>query len=359
MSLEISSRKMVVLLLAALIAVAMVVQIFGLGADSHFLAHGTSTFDNVTVYFLDVGQGDSILINVDGKWVLIDGGPRTAGSTLLGYLSSVSITHIDFLVATHPHEDHIGGLIAVMESTITIDVVLYNGYNHTSQTFQEFKTLAQEHNLALAERNQVYVLTTTANFTILNPVQPLEFAGTDINANSVVLKLQVSNVSFLFTGDATADAEQSMINAGLSLGGEVLKVAHHGSRTSTSQAFLDSVDPTYAVISAGLGNTYGHPHEETIQRLLNKGIITYGTHISGNIVFTTDGNVIVIQDNPEPIPEFSLTMILPILLLATLTTAILMKKQINRHNKAVERSYFYPQCKRARNEFRGKLVQRN
>jgi len=179
--------------------------------------------------------------------------------------------------------------------------------------------------LTVTERNQVYVLTATTNFTILNPVQPPEFV--DINANSVVLKLQVNNVSFLFTGDATAETEQSMINDGLSLRSDVLKVAHHGSRTSTSQAFLDAVNPTYAVISAGLDNRYGHPHEETVQRLLDKSVITYGTYASRTIVFTTDGNTVTVQDNPEPIPESPSTMILLILLLATLTATILLKKK--------------------------------
>jgi beta-lactamase superfamily II metal-dependent hydrolase len=275
----------------------------------------------LTVYFFDVGQGDSILINMDGKNILIDGGPTAAGSTLLGYLSNANITHLDFLVATHPHEDHIGGLIAVMESTITVDVVLYNGYNYTSQTFQDFLTLAEQHNLTLAERNDVYFLSATTNFTILSPIQPHEFAETDLNVNSIVLKLQVSNVNFLFAGDATANAEQSMLNAGLSVNSEVLKVGHHGSRSGTSQAFLDAVNPTYAVISAGINNIYGHPHEETVQRLLEKGVITYGTYVSGTIVFTTDGSTVTVQNNPEPIPE-SLSALTLSLMAVTLLISI-------------------------------------
>jgi beta-lactamase superfamily II metal-dependent hydrolase len=327
---------MVASLLAILIALPLGVQLFGLGVNRHFLAYGSltssmvsaSTFGNITVYFFDVGQGDSILINADDKNVLIDGGPKTAGSTLLGYLSSVNVTHIDVMVATHPHEDHIGGLITVMQSTLTIDMIFYNGQNHTSQTFQEFMSLAQEHTLTVAGRNEVCVLTATTNFTILNPVQPLEFV--DINANSVVLKLQVNNVSFLFTGDAAAETEQSMINEGLSLRSDVLKVAHHGSRTSTSQAFLDAVNPNYAVISAGLDNTYGHPHEETVQRLLDKGVITYGTYASGTIVFTTDGNTVTVQGSPEPIPEFPSAIILPLLMSLMLVAVVLAKKRTPR-----------------------------
>ena len=274
-----------------------------------------------TVYFFDVGQGDSILITMDGKNILIDGGPTAAGSTLLGYLSSANVTHLDFLVATHPHDDHIGGLIAVLESAITVDRVLYNGYNYTSQTFQEFLTLAEQHNLTLAERNNVYFLSATTNFTILSPIQPHEFAETDLNVNSIVLKLQVSNVDFLFAGDATAGAEQSMLNAGLSVNSNVLKVGHHGSGLGTSQAFLDAVNPTYAGISAGINNIFGYPDEETVQRLLGKGVITYGTYVSGTIVFTTDGDTVTVQGNPEPIPE-SLSLLTLSLMAATLLISI-------------------------------------
>ncbi|MFP3985236.1 MAG: ComEC/Rec2 family competence protein [Candidatus Bathyarchaeia archaeon] len=314
------------LVLAILIALSCGAQLLLLGSSTPSMELA-STFCSVTVYFFDVGQGDSILINVDDKNILIDGGSKSAGATLLGYLDGVNVTHIDVMVATHPHEDHIGGLITVMQSTITIDLILYNGQNYTSKAFEDFMSLGQEHNLTVTDRSQVYLVTATTNFTILNPVQPLEFADTNANANSIVIKLQVSNVSFLFSGDATAETEQSMINAGLNLQSDVLKVAHHGSNTSTTQAFLDAVNPTYAVISAGLGNPYGHPHEEVVQRLLDKGIIVYGTYASGTIVFVTDGNTVTVQGNPEPIPEFHSTILLPVLLLTTLTAMFLLKKK--------------------------------
>ena len=275
----------------------------------------------VTVYFFDVGEGDSILISTNGKNILIDGGPTAAGSTLLGYLSSANITHLDFMTATHAHEEHIGGLIAVMESAITVDVVLYNGYNDTSQTFQEFLTLAEQRNLTLAERNDVYFLSATTNFTILSPTQPLEFGGMDSNANCIVLKLQVGNVNFLFASDTTTEAEQSMLNAGLSVSSDVLKVVHHGTRTGTSQAFLDAVNPAYAVISTDVSSASGHYHEELVQRLLGKGVITYGTYVSGTIVFTTDGDTVTVQGNPEPIPE-SLSLLTLSLMAATLLISI-------------------------------------
>ena len=154
-----------------------------------------------------------------------------------------------------------------------------------------------------------------------------------MNENSVVLQLKVSNVSFLFTGDATIDSEQSMLDASLSLQSDVLKVGHHGSRTSTSQAFLNAVNPTYAVISCGIDNIFGHPHNETIVSLLNKGVTIYGTYFSGNIIFSTNGNTINIQGNPQAIPEFSSVFVTTMLLLTILGAAFIS------HNKKMGKGY--------------------
>lgn len=148
----------------------------------------TTCPENVTVYFFDVGQGDSILVKTSNKNVLIDGGPTTAGSTLLNYLSTYHITKIDLLIATHPHEDHIGGLVSVMQSSIPIQDVVYNGYNYTTQIFNNWKTLALTHNLTIAVRNQVYALAPTINFTVISPTNPLQFS--DLNARQYCLETE-------------------------------------------------------------------------------------------------------------------------------------------------------------------------
>ena len=274
----------------------------------------------VTVHFIDVGQGDSILIDALNKDVLIDGGPTSAGPTVLNYLGSAGVTHVQLMIATHVHEDHIGGLVAVLSSATIVDEVIMNGQTSTSNVYTNFMNLAQSHTVTVAERGRTYILTQTANLTVLNPVQPLEFA--QANDNSVVVRLQVGSTSFLFTGDAEADAEQSMLNAGLNLRSNVLKVGHHGSRTATTQAFLNSVAPSYAVISAGKNNPYGHPHAETIQKLLAKGVTIYGTFQSGTIVASTDGTSITFQDSPQPIPEFEPAIFLSIFMTATLVAVI-------------------------------------
>ena len=326
-------KKEIRAILLALAIASLALQSWSLEAQpivSTVLAYSST---DVMVYYIDVGQGDSILIKVENKTILIDGGPRAASTTVLNFLSDVNVTNINFMVATHPHEDHIGGLMAVMQS-IQVDAVLYNGYNYTTQVFQDFMDLAQQHNLTIADRGQFFSLTSTANFTILNPHQPL--ISTDLNENSVVLQLKVSNVSFLFTGDATMDSEQSMLDASLSLQSDVFKVGHHGSSTSTSQAFLNAVNPSYAVISCGINNIFGHPHNETIERLLNKGITIYGTYFSGNIIFSTNGNTINIQDNPQAIPEFSSFFVTTMLLLTILGAAFIF------HNKKMGKGYGCP-----------------
>jgi len=280
----------------------------------------SQTGANVTVHFIDVGQGDSIFIDTQNRDVLIDGGSATASQTVIDYLDYLNITYIHLVIATHMHEDHIGGLVPILNST------------HTSNTYNKFITLAQTHNLTVAQRGQTFILTETANLTIVNPVQPPEFG--DQNDNSIVTKLQVANTSFLFMGDAEEPAEQSMlVSSVVSIKCDVLKVGHHGSYTATSQAFLDIASPTYAIISAGENNSYGHPHNETIQKLLAEGVTIYGTYISGTITASTDGTTVTFQDNPQPIPEFPSNLTLTILAIATLLTALIYRKKLQKPHK--------------------------
>ena len=160
-------------------------------------------------------------------------------------------------------------------------------FSPRTETYQDYIALVNQRTLEYAVRGQVYVLSTYVNATVLNPQNPLEFD--DANDNSVVLKLQVLNVTFLFEGDCEAEAEASIMRAGFNLSSISLKVGHHGSRTATSSAYLEAVNPKIAVISVGLGNRYGHPHQETLDKLSDMGVIIYRTDLNGDIVITTDG----------------------------------------------------------------------
>lgn len=264
--------------------------------------------ETVTVYFIDVGQGDSIFIDTSGLDVLIDGGPRTAGNMVVNFLQDLNITEIHLMVATHMDADHIGGLTAVLSSAIQIEEVLINNQTGTTVTYNDFITLANTHNVTAAQRGDTYILTANANLTVLNPVQPLEF--NEQNLNSVVMRLQVGGSSFLLMGDAEEVTEESILQSGIEVAGDVLKVGHHGSRTATTDAFLNAVSPSIAIISAGIDNPYGHPHQETLDKLLAHQITVYGTYQSGTITITANSTSIHVLNDPKPIPELSMPTII-------------------------------------------------
>ena len=259
-------------------------------SDKSITAHFVSTTPTpmptgaeLKIHFIDVGQGDAILIDLGETEVLIDGGGKSPGVT--AYLSNYVDGQLEVMVGTHPHADHIGGLIAVLEA-FEVQEIWHNGDSSTSQTYAQFKAAVDaegaEVNIA-RQGNEVI-----AGELILVVLSPATLAGST-NENSIVLNLSYGEVDFLFTGDAGQEAEASMLGAGLVPSVEVLKVGHHGSRTASSQSFLAVAMPKVAVYMAGEGNRYGHPHEETIAALTLIGAEIYGTEVYGTIIITTDG----------------------------------------------------------------------
>jgi competence protein ComEC len=229
------------------------------------VAVSASASENLTVHLIDVGQGDSELIQFNGKSVLIDGGTQDAGPRVESYLRSHGVSSLDLLVATHPHEDHIGGLITILND-IPIKQILDSGQTHTTQTFENYLNLIDQKNIpfSTAERGQTIDLDPAIKIEVLSPPATL-FAG-DLNQNSVVLRVTYNKVSFMLAGDAGFQAEDSMA-AGYDLKSTVLKVGHHGSSSSTGTSFLSEVRPEVAVIEVGAGNAYGHPTSKTLSAL--------------------------------------------------------------------------------------------
>lgn len=239
-----------------------------------------------SVHFIDVGQGDAILVEAGDADILVDGGP--AGSAVVSYLAGQHLPDIDLVVATHPHADHIGGLDDVLAG-YDVKEVWTNGATAASQTYQDFAAAVAAEGAVQRQIRRGYSTHFGAvTLTALHPTDPL--TG-DANGDSIVLRLSCGSVDVLVTGDATANSEASMLrDPSLNLDAEVLKVGHHGSSTSTTNAFLDAVSPQDAVISVGAGNTYGHPAEETLDRLAAHGATIYRTDLNGTVVVTSDCN---------------------------------------------------------------------
>lgn len=230
------------------------------------------------VHFIDVGQGDAILIDFGQKELLIDGGEENSG--VVDYINSYVEGPLEVIIATHPHADHIGGLIDVMEN-FEVKEIWLNGDDSTSKTYQQFMemVLLEGANIYTAKYGNTISLD-SLNFTVINPLPKL---FNDINNNSVVLRLEYGNISFLFTGDAENEAEASMIATGDTLQAKILKAGHHCSKTSSSKLFLMAVNPKEAICMVGQNNKYGHPHQETLNNLKETGANVYRTDINGTI----------------------------------------------------------------------------
>lgn len=249
------------------------------------------TGGQLEIHFIDVGQGDSILIDLGETEVLIDGGEKAPG--VVDYLKKGVDEPLEVMVATHPHSDHIGGLIAVL-ATFQVQQIWYNGENADSATYNEFLAAVQAEGTPVhVGRRGDRIVTGNLTFVVLNP---RTVSGT-INNNSIVLSLSYGQVDFLFMGDAEKEAEGAMLMASdIPVPDvEILKVGHHGSRTASSAAFLAATTPEVAVYSAGTGNRYGHPHQETLAALAQIGARVYGTDVNGTITVSTDGQTFVVQ----------------------------------------------------------------
>ena len=252
---------------------------------------------NLTMSFIDVGQGDSILVILPNtKTLLIDGGERQSSGKVLSTLQEYGLSYIDVIVATHPHADHIGGLIDVI-NTVNVGQVLDSGQMHTTQTFEDLLDAIYNKQISLrsVSEGESINLDPTVKIDVLNPPASIPDGANnegEFNDNSVVLKLTYGNFSALLTGDMEERNEARLVfNNATILDADVLKAGHHGSRTSSSTAFLNAVTPEVVIISLAAGNNYGHPHQEALDRISASGAqYLLRTDIDGTITLTSDGS---------------------------------------------------------------------
>jgi beta-lactamase superfamily II metal-dependent hydrolase len=259
---------------------------------------------NLKVHFIDVGQGDSILIQCpNGSDILVDAGVPAEGSIVVDYLKDQGVSTLYAIVETHPHEDHIGGLSNVINS-FTIKNVYATKATSTTKTYTNLQNLIKDKNLPVT--NITYGVTIPADISVsMTFLSPIRTSYSDLNDWSGVLKVQYGDVSFLLMGDASTNVEGDLLSKCKDeLPSTVLKVGHHGS--STSSSFLDVVKPQYAVIEVGKDNPYGHPTSAALNRLSDANVKVFRTDLDGTAVFTTDGKTI--SNNKSTGPSYTIIL---------------------------------------------------
>lgn len=254
--------------------------------------------DGLTVHFIDVGQADCSLLECGGQTMLIDGGNAEDSSLVVSYLSNQGIDYLDYVVCTHAHEDHVGGLSGPL-NTCTAGQVFAPVTQYDSKVFSNFVKYTEQQGLEVTvpEADSTFALG-EAQVTVLGPRKEYE----ETNDTSIVLRVDYGETSFLFTGDMESTAEKDLLDAGCDLDATVLKVGHHGSSTSSSYVFLREVMPEYAVISVGENNSYGHPNEEVMSRLYDARATVYRTDEQGTVVAFSDGKTVSFTTENDSAP---------------------------------------------------------
>lgn len=254
----------------------------------------TSLSENgLNVHVIDVGQGDSILLEYNSEYMLIDSGEINEGEAVVDYLREHNVDKLDYAVITHPHSDHYGGMKTVLESIDTENIIMSEAYN-TTRTWESLVDYIDEnnYNVISPKTNDVFKLG-ACEVTAFVP----QIDNDDLNNCSIVLMAEYGGVSALFTGDAEKSEEKQIIESGFDISADVLKVGHHGSSTSTSDSFLEAVSPSMALISCGKDNDYGHPHRETTAKFNQNNIRTFRTDEYGCItVNINNGEADIVTD---------------------------------------------------------------
>lgn len=259
----------------------------------------TPVTGDMAVHFLDVGQGLSIFVQSGGENLIYDGGDRGTSSFVVSYLQQQGVETIDYLISSHYDEDHLAGLIGCLNA-FDVETVIGSDYEHDSQLYQSFIDTVSAEGLEIQHPTvETEFQFGTGKFTVLSPAEIVD----DSNANSVAIKLDNGQNSFIFTGDAEHNSEAAMCASGIDLDCDVLVPGHHGSATATSWDFLEATVPEYAVISCGADNQYGHPDQDTMDKLQDMGINVFRTDKQGTIIAVS--NATDITWNTEPCNDYS------------------------------------------------------
>lgn len=300
--------------LIGIAAAAAILLLFFLLNDSFFHIEGVPTlnqlFENsglssqtdtvpdgdvLKVHYVDVGQGDCQLIVSSSETVLIDCGEREYCDKVIDYIKALGIDKLDYVVVSHPHTDHMGGMSYILDEFDIGTVIMPKIKDSLMPTTNAFQRMlksidAKGIKVDYAEVGKRYGIG-GASMTVLSPVKDYD----DLNNYSVAVKISHGENTFLFTGDIEKQAETDILSSGSDVSATVLKAAHHGSGSSSCKEFIDAVNPKYVVIEVGKGNDYGHPHKETLNRIKNRGLKLFRTDVNGNIVFTSTGGGLTVQ----------------------------------------------------------------
>lgn len=265
-------------------------------------APATPAGKTADVSYLDVGQADAQLIRLpDGTTILIDAGDRGSANQIVPYLKNQGVTKIDLLIATHPHADHIGGMANVIRELDIGKIYVprvADSQTPTTKTYEAMLKAISDKKLKMTQA-KAGMTVYEADGAKLEFLAPNAEKYDDMNNYSIVTKLTYGKTAFLFTGDAEAESEAEILKqySQSDLACDVLKVGHHGSTTSTTDRFLEAALPRYAVISCGVGNDYGHPHREILQKLTEYQAVTYRTDTQGTILAVSDGATVTMTPN--------------------------------------------------------------
>lgn len=246
----------------------------------------TANVSDIAVHFLDIGQGDSIFVELpNGECMLIDAGIANKGEFIESYISEAGFDKIDYLVATHPHADHIGSMAYVV-SNMDIGQVYMPNVSTTIKTYENLLEAIQKKGLKIKSAKAGMNIVEESDLSV-DILAPVKIDEDELNNCSIIIKITYGYDSYLLIGDAE---REELDTVSIDMSADVLKVGHHGSRTSTTEKFLEQVNPKYAVISCGADNDYGHPHKETVDLLEKFDVEYYRTDIQGTITVTSDGS---------------------------------------------------------------------